>query len=78
MLNALTKRPFISGCDRSTHEGKRQKMEETHRTRIAAVVDEWDEAERRYKKLKEKDPVSAAQKMNSKFDSSREFATLPH
>ena len=41
-------------------------MEDRHRNQIAAVVDEWDEAERRYNKLKGQDPVAAEEKMKSK------------
>lgn len=51
------------GCDRSTYLTKQTKMEDRHRSQIAAVVDEWDEAEKRYNKLKAKDPVAAEEKM---------------
>lgn len=51
------------GCDRSTYLTKQTAMEERHRSEIAAVVDEWDEAEKRYNQLKVKDPVAAEEKM---------------
>ena len=47
------------------YEKKRQKLEEGHRSKIAAVVDEWDEAEARYKKMKTQDPKGAQEKMKS-------------
>jgi len=51
------------GCDRSTYLNKQTTMEEHHRSQIAAVVDEWDEAEKRYNELKAKAPVAAEEKM---------------
>ncbi len=48
---------------------KRQKLEDRHSVRIAAVVDEWNEAESRYKKLKVQDSDLALKKMNSKLKS---------
>lgn len=51
------------GCDRSNYLTKQTEMEERHRNQIAAVVDEWDEAERRYNELKVKDPNAAEEKM---------------
>lgn len=51
------------GCDRSSYITKQTAMEEHHRNQIAAVVDEWDEAEKRYNKLKVTDPVAAEEKM---------------
>lgn len=56
------------GCDRSTYLTKQTQMEDRHRSQIAAVVDEWDEAEKRYNALKAKDPVAAETKMKRKFD----------
>ena len=49
------------------YESKRQKLEKGHQSKMAAVVDEWDEAERRYKKLKVKDSAAAQDKMISMF-----------
>jgi len=54
------------GCDRSNYLTKQATMEEHHRSQIAAVVDEWDNAEKRYNELKVKDPVEAEVKMKSK------------
>jgi len=51
------------GCDRSTYISKQTTMEDHHRDQIAAVVDEWDQAEKRYNKLKADDPVAAEEKM---------------
>lgn len=42
-------------------------MEDRHRDQIAAVVDEWDEAEKKYNQLKLKDPVSAEEKMKREY-----------
>ena len=42
-------------------------MEDGHRSQIGAVVDEWDEAEKRYNSLKLKDPKAAEEKMKSKL-----------
>ena len=49
------------------YEKKREKLEERHQTKIAAVVDEWDEAEARYKKMKSTNLGKAQDKMRSKF-----------
>lgn len=54
------------GCDRSTYLTKQTQMEDRHRSQIAAVVDEWDDAEKRYNALKAKDPVAAEEKMRRK------------
>lgn len=54
------------GCDRSTYLTKQASMGEHHQSQIAAVVDEWDHAEKRYNDLKKKDPVVAEEKMKSK------------
>lgn len=54
------------GCDRSTYLTKQATMGEHHQSQIAAVVDEWDHAEKRYNDLKKKDPVVAEEKMKSK------------
>lgn len=51
------------GCDRSNYLNKQADMEEHHRMQITAVVDEWDNAEKRYITLKAKDPVAAEEKM---------------
>lgn len=51
------------GCDRSTYLTKQASMGEHHQSQIAAVVDEWDNAEKRYNDLKKKDPVVAEEKM---------------
>uniref|UniRef100_T2MFP9 Amyloid-like protein 1 n=1 Tax=Hydra vulgaris TaxID=6087 RepID=T2MFP9_HYDVU len=51
------------GCDRSNYLTQQTAMEDRHRNQIAAVVDEWDEAERRYNKLKAQDPSAAEEKM---------------
>jgi len=51
------------GCDRSTYLSKQASMGEHHQSQIAAVVDEWDNAEKRYNDLKKKDPVVAEEKM---------------
>jgi len=42
---------------------KQATMGEHHQSQIAAVVDEWDHAEKRYNDLKKKDPVVAEEKM---------------
>ena len=42
-------------------------MEDRHRDQIAAVVDEWDEAEKKYNQLKLKDPASAEEKMKRMY-----------
>lgn len=55
------------GCDRTLYENKRQKLEENHQSKIAAVVDEWDEAELRYKKLKNTNLALAQEKMRSVY-----------
>ena len=49
------------------YEKKRQKLDERHQGKIAAVVDEWDEAESRYKKMKSSNLVKAQEKMRSKL-----------
>jgi len=51
------------GCDRSKFGPRETSMDERHRDRVAAVVDEWDEAEQRYNKLRTKDPIAAEEKM---------------
>ena len=55
-----------SGCDRTTYVTKQTEMEDRHRNKIAAVVDEWDGAEKRYNKLRVKDQAAADEKMQSK------------
>lgn len=60
------------GCDRTLYEGKRQKLEDRHSRRIAAVVDEWDEVETRYKKLKVQDSDAAKEKMNKTLKAFKE------
>ena len=55
------------GCDRSTYLTKQATMGEHHQSQIAAVVDEWDNAEKRYNDLKKKDPVVAEEKMKRMF-----------
>ena len=51
------------------YETKRQQLEESHRSKIAAVVDEWDEAETRYKKMNAVSPKKAQEKMKSEQSS---------
>jgi amyloid beta A4 protein len=51
------------GCDRSTYIAKQTGLEDSHRKQIAAVVNEWDGTEKRYLKLKAKDPAAAEEKM---------------
>jgi len=51
------------GCDRSTYIKKQTELEDAHRQQIAAVVNEWDGTEKRYLKLKAKDPDAAEEKM---------------
>lgn len=60
------------GCDRSLYETKRQKLEEKHQSKIASVVDVWDEAESRYKKLKSTDLEKAQKKMRKTLQVFRE------
>lgn len=60
------------GCDRAKFVVKETSMQERHRNRIAAVVEEWDEAEKRYNKLKAKDPVAAEEKMKRTLEVFRE------
>eukprot|EP00795_Rhopilema_esculentum_P016338 gene16338-7728_t len=60
------------GCDRAMYETKRQQLEESHRSKIAAVVDEWDEAETRYKKMNAVSPKKAQEKMKKTLQVFRE------
>jgi len=60
------------GCDRTTYITRQSEMEDRHRNQIAAVVDEWDEAEKRYNELKLKDPVAAEEKMKRTLEVFRE------
>jgi tetratricopeptide (TPR) repeat protein len=60
------------GCDRAQFVVKETSMQERHRNRIAAVVEEWDEAEKRYNQLKAKDPVAAEEKMKRTLEVFRE------
>jgi len=56
--------PLVTeGCDYHDFAPKKAALEDKHRSRIAAVVEEWDEAERRYSKLKQRDPNAAQEKM---------------
>ena len=65
--------PQVSkGCDKTRYLPKQAAMEEKHRSRIAAVVEEWEEAEKRYNKLKFKDPIAAEEKMKRTLEVFRE------
>jgi amyloid beta A4 protein len=60
------------GCDRSIYSKKQVELEDRHRDQIAAVVDEWDETEKVYNKLKIKDPAAAEEKMKRTLEVFRE------
>ena len=55
-------------CDRRQFLPKQVALEDKHRSRIAAVVEEWDDAEKKYNKLKKKNPVDAEEKMKGTLE----------
>lgn len=63
---------LTDGCDRAQFVVKETSREDRHRSRIAAVVEEWDEAEKRYNKLKALDPTAAEEKMKRTLEVFRE------
>ncbi|RMX60703.1 hypothetical protein pdam_00006820 [Pocillopora damicornis] len=48
------------GCDRQKYHERRDKLEETHKTRVQSLIDNWRMSEKRYKLLKSTDEDQAA------------------
>ena len=56
---------LILGCDAKKYHESRDKLEETHRQRVQELVQQWQQAEKRYKLLKTSDEDQAASSVES-------------
>ena len=54
------------GCDRKKYHDRRDKLEDTHRERVSQLVEQWEEAEKRYKLLKLTDEEQASNSIAGK------------
>lgn len=55
-----------NGCNMRKYKNKEQHIVSYHRTKLANVVSKWNGVERKYNKMKSKDPVQAEAEMKSK------------
>ena len=58
---------FVLGCDPKKYHDKRDQMEETHRQKVQDLLQQWQQAEKRYKLLKSGDENQAAGAVAGKF-----------
>ena len=58
---------LLSGCDRQKYHERRDKLEETHKTRVQSLIDNWRMSEKRYKLLKSTDEDQAAGSISCKL-----------
>ena len=58
---------LLSGCDRQKYHERRDKLEETHKTKVQSLIDNWRMSEKRYKLLKSTDEDQAAGSISCKL-----------
>lgn len=56
------------GCDRQKYHERRDKLEETHKTKVQSLIDNWRMSEKRYKLLKSTDEDQAAGSISSDLE----------
>ena len=55
------------GCDPKKYHDKRDQMEDTHRQKVQDLLQQWQQAEKRYKLLKSGDENQATGAVAGKF-----------
>ena len=55
------------GCDKKKYHDLRDKLEDTHRGKVKTLIENWEQAEKRYKLLKASDEDQAASSISGKL-----------
>lgn len=69
---------FFLGCDPKKYHDKRDQMEDTHRQKVQDLLQQWQQAEKRYKLLKSGDENQATGAVAGKFLINPSTLTINH